>query len=733
MIKYQCSNNCASFRDRFRNKRHGLSKFWNSLFHKHDPYYYPQDDPEAMLNEDTKGKYMEKSNLSYFSTTKKTKKVNYDSIKIKKSRQLVGSVREFFKRKPLGASPMNSNYDIIENSHNEDEKTSNSLKDDIDIYFNENNLNQIPAALETQLLQVMDSPNPQLGDSYNTDMSLLDFSFHNVNDPSLKAIYNNAKETENYLVSSDFGSKFKKSNEEELICVVRNTRPDNLLKSGLKNSYTKSVPILKPISTNPGAGNQIKLKNKNVSRVQELRRILEGNTVKSNQTSDQIQENAVKCPKKDTINEPNIQFSEKGTIIPCKSMSPLQPKFKSLQPNRQLLTTNHLSDRKLTPPLKVDSERSLRLDIKKLGTQDSGSTTNLIKTQAQQSVTEYDKFKSTKMNTDCSHTLGKQNNVLERSDNMMTNNGWTPLRQPPILESGQEVLSIGGNSTDIGGSAASENTSNNRSAYDKIENNNHIQSEDNNSDVNSVIEYFEVPTFRGSNKRKVSISKFINKQKSENPKVGTTKLGKTINYIKAPLTFKNKKFFDTVSNDEGDSFDNFDSQSGCASSHSSSQISNGSKGSLKFSDSSFVYFFDKQEAIGSRFTFNEKTEFNDCSSGNSSFLSSTNSLNSNGSKSILKRKVNPMADLELTRAEQCDSIDVQDFLRIFKENEKRRMQEEEKAGKMRERQMQFYYSEHYNNIKGENQTAPIDELTISKEETQKNFRRKVFDINNYEA
>lgn len=62
-------------------------------------------------------------------------------------------------------------------------------------------------------------------------------------------------------------------------------------------------------------------------------------------------------------------------------------------------------------------------------------------------------------------------------------------------------------------------------------------------------------------------------------------------------------------------------------------------------------------------------------------------------KSILKKKENKRKDIELMKVEQCDKVDVKCFFQKFYESENRKMEEDDKYQKVRERQLDRYYKE----------------------------------------
>lgn len=64
-------------------------------------------------------------------------------------------------------------------------------------------------------------------------------------------------------------------------------------------------------------------------------------------------------------------------------------------------------------------------------------------------------------------------------------------------------------------------------------------------------------------------------------------------------------------------------------------------------------------------------------------------------KSILKKKENKRKDIELMKVEQCDKVDVKCFFKKFYESENRKMEEDGKYQKVRERQLDRYYEEEH--------------------------------------
>ncbi|SCU93764.1 LAME_0F04918g1_1 [Lachancea meyersii CBS 8951] len=98
-------------------------------------------------------------------------------------------------------------------------------------------------------------------------------------------------------------------------------------------------------------------------------------------------------------------------------------------------------------------------------------------------------------------------------------------------------------------------------------------------------------------------------------------------------------------------------------------------------------------------------------------------------KPILKRKINERAEVEFLRAEDCDTVDVTDFLTFFKGHEARRRTEENRLSKIREQQLTNYYAnDHmYNSVQnGDVKSAMID-FRRSKRATEHNIGRELRD------
>ncbi|SCU78633.1 LANO_0A03510g1_1 [Lachancea nothofagi CBS 11611] len=103
----------------------------------------------------------------------------------------------------------------------------------------------------------------------------------------------------------------------------------------------------------------------------------------------------------------------------------------------------------------------------------------------------------------------------------------------------------------------------------------------------------------------------------------------------------------------------------------------------------------------------------------------------NHRRPILKRKTNDRAGEESLRAEDCDRVDVNVFLKFFENHEARRRTEENRLSKIRAQQLTNYYAnDHmYNSVQnGDVKTAMID-FKRSKKATEINIGRELQDPN----
>ncbi|CEP61199.1 protein phosphatase regulator GIP1 LALA0_S02e08944g [Lachancea lanzarotensis] len=104
-------------------------------------------------------------------------------------------------------------------------------------------------------------------------------------------------------------------------------------------------------------------------------------------------------------------------------------------------------------------------------------------------------------------------------------------------------------------------------------------------------------------------------------------------------------------------------------------------------------------------------------------------LNINTGKPILKRKINERAAVESLRAEDCDTVEVTDFLTFFKSHEARRRNEEHRLSKIREQQLTNYYAnDHiYNSVRNGDVKSALLDFKKSKKATEHNIGRQLRD------
>lgn len=100
-------------------------------------------------------------------------------------------------------------------------------------------------------------------------------------------------------------------------------------------------------------------------------------------------------------------------------------------------------------------------------------------------------------------------------------------------------------------------------------------------------------------------------------------------------------------------------------------------------------------------------------------------------RSILKSRANAKEEEEIKRATHCDKVDISSFMNFFEHFENKRHVEEYKLGKVREQQLNHYYSEKIfpellQDIKIA--TATNSEFNKSKKATELNIGRKLGDI-----
>ncbi|SCU91654.1 LAFA_0F05028g1_1 [Lachancea sp. 'fantastica'] len=98
-------------------------------------------------------------------------------------------------------------------------------------------------------------------------------------------------------------------------------------------------------------------------------------------------------------------------------------------------------------------------------------------------------------------------------------------------------------------------------------------------------------------------------------------------------------------------------------------------------------------------------------------------------KPILKRKINERAAVESLRADDCDTVNVTDFLSFFKGHEARRRNEEHRLSKIREQQLTNYYAnDHiYNSVRNGDVKSALIDFKKSKKATEHNIGRQLRD------
>ncbi|KAL3228959.1 hypothetical protein RNJ44_02046 [Nakaseomyces bracarensis] len=680
--------------DTLRNKSKGIQRLWKLVFRKREAYYYPNDDPEAVIGTGTTGLGSKLySSSKSFATTVRDKCA---SVKQINGGLLSDSMRTYFRKRHVkGASASHGENIICSKSLGLPENTSKNINSDFDISYLDTTASVLLPDLERQ--------GPPFSDNYDSDRSLIDFSFNTRDDTtSLKAIYNSAKETENYLVSGDIYPIFTNNG-------IRQYQKDDIYENGEPNIMQKkpltkkndSISVLRPITTNSQDRNANLIDN-NAIKVQKLKQILDRKTDQGCLRTTSTQDMALRYIQKDknvsttesvipreVFTYSNLNFNFNGSLIDYHNLE-------------TILATNCLST-----PISISSSNNLIYN-------GQNETKHCLVDSLYVSENEQDQHVQISdgldmpfhysINSKCTDLKDLDIGISSKSGNNSIHSGDSIVCQSTLKDKfkantirekyKKELKSAKENKHVKREDLTAKNSILDRTPFgSEIKKQNFTL----NSVSNEKLEYYEVPTFRGTRNKKVTIKKFIDKQKMLNPKIGTAKIGKTFNYFRAPLTFKNRKFFESEINEDEDESDNLDTRHFL---YSSINESRNSKGSLKFSDNSYVCFFDKQEAIGTSPSSNDKIEACALSSGCSSLMSNSNSsICSSGSKSILKSKVNPRADIELGRAEECDSIDVEQFIYYFEQNDKRRLDESEKIAKMRERQVQFYYSENSNKYK----------------------------------
>ena len=220
-------------------------------------------------------------------------------------------------------------------------------------------------------------------------------------------------------------------------------------------------------------------------------------------------------------------------------------------------------------------------------------------------------------------------------------------------------------------------------------------------------EIYCIPTFRETNSRRLSVSGIISTLKSG--EVTERDLGKLVEKLtlcgakRKKLEYQGSAFYDELPENyfEGVSVNNSNNN------NNNDTTEDSLSSDLGFNDVSdskskncSVRFYDKSQLLvygpqgGTKrdngetlSTLEPLTTHRDRGVVKSGGLKEPLSV-----RSILKRKENIRSDIELKVAQSCDAVDVKSFLRSFKYYEKIKSNEHERYSRIRESQMERYYS-----------------------------------------
>lgn len=235
----------------------------------------------------------------------------------------------------------------------------------------------------------------------------------------------------------------------------------------------------------------------------------------------------------------------------------------------------------------------------------------------------------------------------------------------------------------------------------------------NESDIPNIV--YTIPTFRQeTNNRTFNVSTIL-KRVSE----GTLNENNLLQLFqnngsgKAKLSFRSKKFYDKLNNE--DKIGQKEAKEGLENPPNTKNDDELEKSIVKFDNCSYLLIYKKTETR---------------KKPNTEHLSNTfPRLNqtSTSPKSILKTKENCREKEESKKAKECDSVDYRSFIGYLEHFENRRNNEEPELGKIREQQLNNYYSERffpgilYKNMRQSN--TDLKEYRRSKKATEQNIGR----------
>lgn len=244
---------------------------------------------------------------------------------------------------------------------------------------------------------------------------------------------------------------------------------------------------------------------------------------------------------------------------------------------------------------------------------------------------------------------------------------------------------------------------------------------------------YTIPTFRRRN-TSLNVSGIVRSFRNGTlDEMQLTQLANTGSIGKRKLTFQNKRFYDELLpsseylyNEEIDEEDLGKKDVGIAEQTRVSKAEAGVKFDkhsylLVYKDSKKCSFYRGDEFLSISMP-RGKRELGKYSSTSEPLLRS---------RSILKSRANSKEEEEIKRATHCDKVDISSFMNFFEHFENKRHVEEYKLGKVREQQLNHYYSEKFfpellQDIKFA--TATNSEFNKSKKATELNIGRKLGDI-----
>ena len=199
-------------------------------------------------------------------------------------------------------------------------------------------------------------------------------------------------------------------------------------------------------------------------------------------------------------------------------------------------------------------------------------------------------------------------------------------------------------------------------------------------------EVYSIPTFREGNNRRLSVSGIISTLRS--PGVTEGDLEKLVG-SRGKLEYQGSAFYDELPENyfESVSHNNNSNEGTMENSLSSPDLGDSNDLIIGFpkSKNCSVRFYDKSQLL----VYGPQ---GGGGSGGGKLKETIKDKEPLSVRSILKRKENIRSDIELKVAQSCDAVDVKSFLKSFKYYEKIKSNEHERYSRIRESQMERYYS-----------------------------------------